>query len=270
MKSFKNHLSLIMAIVTVLFSLQIFTITERAIDAYENNLKANYSIVVVSEKKISQKTFQQMHPLIKKSELIAADHVLKNIKLQMKQTNIKLLKTALPKFYRIRLSKFPSPDQIDTITDAIKQHAGVTRVESFENSHNTTYKLLLLFKQVVLVLAVFIFIVTSLLMLKEMRIWQFQHTERMSIMALFGAPVWLRSAVLFRLAVVDALLATLITSIAFVGIVNYGWIESELEVIGIHITIFDLFGDGFSMLVLALGLSIFLATMIVLGHKEEV
>ncbi len=270
MKSFKNHLSLIMAIVTILFSLQIFTITDRSIAAYELNLKEDYSIVVVSEKKITPKTFKAIHHLIKSSETIAADHVLKKIQLQMKQTNIELLKIALPKFYRIHLSKFPSPKQIDAITSLIKEHPGVTRVESFASSHNTTYKLLILFKQVVLVLALFIFVVTSLLMLKEMRIWQFQHTERMSIMALFGAPVWLRSAVLFRLALVDALIATFLACFAFIAILKYGWIEAELDIIGINVIVFDLFSDGLPMLILALSLSISLATMIVLGHKEEV
>ena len=270
MKSFKNHLSLIMAIVTILFSLQIFTITDRAITAYELNLKEDYSIVVVSEKKIDTKTFKALHRLIKSSEEIEADHILKKIQSQMKQTNIELLRIALPKFYRIHLSQFPSPEQIDTIANLLKKHPGVTRVESFANTHNTTYKLLLLFKQVVLVLALFIFAVTSLLMLKEMRVWQFQHTERMSIMALFGAPVWLRSAVLFRLAIVDALIATILACSAFIGILNYGWIEEELDIIGINITIFDLFSDGLSMLILALSLSVSLATMIVLGHKEEV
>ena len=46
-------------------------------------------------------------------------------------------------------------------------------------------------------------VVTIFLIAKEMRIWQFKHSERMNIMGLFGAPVWLRSAVLFRLAIVD-------------------------------------------------------------------
>jgi cell division transport system permease protein len=270
MKSFKNHLSLIMAIITILFSLQIFTITDRAISAYESNLQENYSIVVVSENRIDEETFKSINPLIKETQEIEADHILKRIKAQMKQTNVELLKISLPKFYRIHLSKFPSPQQIDTITTQLKKYSGVRRVESFASSHNTTYKLLLLFKQVVLVLAGFIFIVTSLLMLKEMRIWQFQHTERMSIMALFGAPVWLRSAVLFRLSIVDALIATALTIGAFIAILNYNFIQEELNIIGISITIFDLFNDGLAMLALALSLSIFLASMIVLGHKEEV
>ncbi|MEA2111516.1 MAG: cell division protein FtsX [Campylobacterota bacterium] len=270
MRSFKNHLSLILAIATILFSLQIFTITDRAITAYESNLQENYSIVVVSEKRMDDQTFRAINPLIKSSEEIQTEHVLNKIKTQMKQTNVELLKIALPKFYRIHLTEFPSPDQISTITSLIKKQPGIKRIESFTNSHNTTYKLLLLFKQVVLVLALFIFAVTSLLMLKEMRIWQFQHTERMSIMALFGAPVWLRSAVLFRLSIVDALIATLLTVATFITILHYGWIESELDIIGIHITIFDLFSDGVAMLSLALSLSIFLASMIMLGHKEEV
>jgi cell division transport system permease protein len=255
--------------VTILFSLQIFTITDRAISAYELNLQEKYSIIVVSEKTITPETFISIDSLIKSSEIITADHILNKIKAQMQQTNIELLKISLPNFYRIHLSKFPSPQQIENITALLHKQPGVQRIESFSNSHNTTYKLLLLFKQVVLVLALFIFIVTSVLMLKEMRIWQFQHTDRMSIMALFGAPVWMRSAVLFRLAIVDALMATLVSAASFIALLHYGWLDAQLDIIGIRIVIFDLFSDGLSMVTLALSLSIFLALMIMLGHKEE-
>jgi cell division transport system permease protein len=51
MKSFKNHLSLVIALLSILFSIQIFIVVERSLDAYKENLADNYSIIVVSQKK---------------------------------------------------------------------------------------------------------------------------------------------------------------------------------------------------------------------------
>ena len=52
MKSIKNHLSLILALVSILFAMQTLTVTNRSIDAYKEKLKTNYSLVVVSNTKL--------------------------------------------------------------------------------------------------------------------------------------------------------------------------------------------------------------------------
>jgi len=123
---------------------------------------------------------------------------------------------------------------------------------------------------VTVILAGAILAVTMLLIIKEMRIWQFQHRERMSIMALFGAPVWLRSAVLFRLAIVDALIATLLAIGTFFAVEYFGWARLPLSVINVHMPLFNALLDAPLLLGVALSLSIILASMIVMGHKEEV
>ncbi len=66
-----------------------------------------------------------------------------------------------------------------------------------------------------MVFAVVISIVTMLLIMKELKIWQFKHSERMNIMGLFGAPTWLRSAVLFRLSIVDAIISSILIFFIF-------------------------------------------------------
>jgi cell division transport system permease protein len=149
-------------------------------------------------------------------------------------------------------------------------NSDITRVEDFAKSHDTLYKLLLLFKSVVVLFAIAVFAVTSLLVMKEMRIWQFQHNERMSIMAMFGAPVWMRSAVLFRLSIVDAIIASLlaIATFTYADITEVG--SEQLKSIGVDILLFDPLNDSILIIGVALSLSIILATLIVIGHKEEV
>lgn len=269
MKSLKNHVSLIIALFTVLFSVQIYVAVDRTIDAYENRLKNDYSIIVVSNKTLTPIEFKAMDSIIERSESIATDQVLDRLQGEMSKKNLDLLKLTLPKFYRLYLNRFPTPKEISKLQKRLQKHSAIERVEGYAQSHDTVYKLMLLFKDVVQIFSIVIAAVTSLLILKEMRLWQFQHAERMSIMALFGAPVWLRSAVLFRLAIVDAILATIILCLAFFIIEQYGWMDLFLRTVGISIELFDFINDGVRSLLIALGVSIVLTLMIVIGNKEE-
>ena len=92
----------------------------------------------------------------------------------------------------------------------------------------------------------------------------------MSIMGLFGAALWLRSAVLFRLAIVDALIATFIAFAVFTYAASSSWLIGQFENIGIDILIFNPLQDSLILLGVAMFISILLATLIVVGHKEEV
>lgn len=269
MKSLKNHLSLIVALFSILFTLQIFFIVDRAINSYEESLKNDYSIIVISKQKVELSKFLTVAKIIENAEEISPDKVIERLKGEIHTKNLSLLRLALPKFYRLHLEHFPKPYEIEKLTKTLLKQPGITRVESFAKNHDTIYKLLLLFKGVIQVFALSVFVVTILLIFKEMRIWQFQHSERMSIMALFGAPVWLRSAVLFRLAIVDALIASLLLTVSFVLLNSNTYIKSELNNIGIDIVLFEIITDGLLLTAVALTLSLILATLLVLGHKEE-
>lgn len=270
MKSFRNHLSLVVALLSILFSLQTFIIVDRSINAYKLNLAQNYSLVVVSQKNLKEKDIIKKSPLIVSLEAISPDGVIKRLNAGINKNSIAILKLSLPKFYKLKLKTYPSPSEIEEITKALLKNSSIIKVESFSKTHDTTYKLLLLFKTVISVLAFSVGIVTILLVSKEMKIWQLKHNERMSIMGLFGAPTWLSSAVLFRLAIVDALVATVLAFLVFMYISSTSWISEQFSSIGIEVVVFDVLKDTSVMLGLAMALSILLATLIVLSHKEEV
>jgi len=269
-KSFKNHLSLVIALVSILFSIQVFNIVDRSIDAYKQKLTSNYSLVIVSQDKLQAKELKGRISAISDVIQLSPESVIKKLNTKISKNNIELLKATLPKFYKLKLSKYPSPDEIKKIKKQLLKIKSITKVESFSATHDTIYNLLLLFKTVISVLAFAILIVTILLIFKELRIWQFKHNERMSIMSLFGAPTWLRSAVLFRLAIVDALIASVITFAIFSYIASSSWVSEQLATIGIHIVVFDKLNDSLTALAVSVVLSVLLATFIVLGHKEEV
>jgi len=270
MKSVKNHLSLITALFTIVFTMQIYIVVDRTVKAYECDLTDNYSIVVVTQKRVEPGTLVSISPTIERAEEISTKEVVERLQSQMKRRHIDLLKLSLPHFYSLYLDHFPTPSEVAELRKKLEKNSAITRVEDFAQSHDTLYKLLLLFKSVVIIFAVAIFAVTSLLVIKEMRIWQFQHNERMSIMAMFGAPVWMRSAVLFRLAIVDALVASLLAIGTFIYADYADVADEQLEAIGIDIPLFLPLNDSLLIIGVALSLSVILATLIVIAHKEEV
>lgn len=270
MKSIKNHLSLVIALVSILFAMQVFIIVDRSIDAYKENLANNYSIVIVSQKVILENEFLNTNTNIASVSELTPDSVIKRLNKSMSTKNIELLKLTLPNFYKINLKHYPTPEEIKTLTKDLLKNRNITKVESFANTHDTTYKLLLLFKDVISLFSIAMIIVTVLLIFKELRIWQFKHSERMSIMGLFGAPIWLRSAVLFRLAIVDAIIASALAFMMFIYISSSLWVLQEFNNIGIEVVIFDPLYDFLILTGVAVSLSVLLASFIVIGHKEEV
>lgn len=269
MRSLKNHFSLIIALLSILFSIQTFVVIQRALDAYEKNLLQNYSVVIVSKNDIDKNEIMLMDSSIVDVDKLSPDSVIKRLNTGINSKNMELLKLTLPRFYQLKLSHYPSPEELNKLTENLLFNDAIMKVESFSKSHNTIYKLLFLFKNVILVFSLVVVIVTILLIFKELRIWQFNHSERMNVMGLFGAPIWLSSAVLFRLAIVDALISSFFAFLIFSYLSSKKFIVDEFINIGINIVIFDKVNDTLSLLGISIVVSIILAVMIVLGHKEE-
>ncbi|MDQ1245507.1 MAG: cell division transport system permease protein [Campylobacterota bacterium] len=269
MKSVKNHLSLVIALLSILFSMQVFFIVERSIDAYKVTLAKNYSVIAVSKKELSSSDFASINSIISDAKELSTDSVIKRLTSDMKSTNAELLKLALPRFYKLALTHYPAPQEIKKLRGDLLNESSITKVEDFSHTHDTTYKLLLLFKKVVSLFAVVVLVVTVLLIFKELRIWQYKHNERMTIMGLFGAALWLRSAVLFRLAIVDALVASFIAFGVFIYLSSHHWVAEQFSNIGISVVVFNPIDDFLVILGVAMSISILLASLIVIGHKEE-
>jgi len=269
MRSVKNHFSLVIALLSILFSMQAYQIAERSIDAYKVNLAKNYSVIAVSKNELQNSEILAINNIIADAKELSPDSVIERLSSDMKSANVELLKLTLPKFYKLSLTHYPTPREVKELRSDLLKNSSIKKVEDFSHTHDTTYKLLMLFKNVVALFAVVVLVVTVLLIIKELRIWQYKHNERMSIMGLFGAALWLRSAVLFRLAIVDALIASFLAFGIFVYLSSSPLVLEQLNNIGISIVIFDQVDDFMLILGVAMSISILLASLIVLGHKEE-
>ena len=73
-------------------------------------------------------------------------------------------------------------------------------------------------------------VVSLFLIIKQMEIWRYAHKERMQVMEIFGAPLMLRSGVLFRMAFVDAIFSTILVSAIFFYVKFYWASQSGIDI----------------------------------------
>lgn len=72
--------------------------------------------------------------------------------------------------------------------------------------------------------------ISIFLIIKQMEIWKYTHKERMRVMEIFGAPLMLRSGILFKVAFFDAIISTILVSSIFFYIKFYWAINSGIDI----------------------------------------
>ncbi len=268
MKSIKNHLSFIIPLFILLFSVQFSFMLDRGVKAYEGKLADEYSIVVVSSKPLDAGEMKQKIPQVASMVEIKKDKYLDKLKNDMSKADLVYLKATLPKFYSIKLATLPSKDMLEQITSSLKQLNNVQKVEMFQKTFNKFHQFLKLTKSASYIFTIFIFIIAFLLIIKQMEIWSLQHKQRMYIMGLFGAPYWMKSASLYKSVVIDAIVSAILVGVSFLLLPKFVDLAKLKENLGIDLQNFHFLGDTALLLLLSLVISLISVTTIILRQKD--
>ena len=269
MKSLKNHISVIIPLFVLLFSLQFTLLADKIVDNYSANLTKDYSIVIVAPKALSQAAVKNRIEGIKSIEEISSKKILDRLKGNLSSKNISLLKIALPRFYSIKLTSFPSKKEIERISKDLLKSGLATKVETFSKTHNKIYKMFQTLKNTAFLFSIFILVISVLLMFKQMNIWLLEHRERMAVMTLFGAPFWMKSAVLYRLVIVDSFISTILVVILFYLLPKIERIDLFAQEMGIKIPEFDLLKDTGMLLFASLVFSLLIVSLVIRKMNRE-
>ena len=124
-----------------------------------------------------------------------------------------LLNKKLPYFYKIYLEEFPTTLKLEQIRKELNTISNIRRIETFSNDHNKIYSLLILIQDIVFVLFIVVFVLSLLLLSKQIKIWFFEHGERISIIQLHGGSLFYSTKPILR---------TIIGSSIILGIVVVG------------------------------------------------
>jgi cell division transport system permease protein len=212
MKSVKHHLMFIFPLVAILLGIEFYMVFDRMTAGYEKRLKEGYTMLVVSKKPLTLAQVKRADKRVASLKRIEREAIVENVSGEMSETNKKEILARLPYFYDVGLERYLGTNELKSVAESLKKIPSVTRVETFGASYASAYKLFTLIKLLLKIFIGFMAAVSLLLILKQVEIWKYEHRERMQVMEIFGAPLMLRAGVLFRIAVIDAFVAALITT----------------------------------------------------------
>ncbi|MCD6654650.1 MAG: cell division protein FtsX [Sulfurovum sp.] len=215
MKFIKNHLMFILPLMAILLGIEFFLVFDRTTDSYEKGLKEGYSMLVVAKKTITLEELKQLNPHIDSSENIKRESIVAQIAKGVSKSSAEEILQALPYFYSVRLDSYVSTSDLEKIKKDLEKDENIKSVETFGSSYSSSYRLFSFIKFTLRIFIVFTGVISLFLIIKQMEIWKYAHKERMQIMEIFGAPLMLRSGVLFKVALLDALIATIMTGALF-------------------------------------------------------
>ncbi|WP_456382335.1 hypothetical protein [Hydrogenimonas sp.] len=265
----RNHLGLILPLFAILFAIEYMLLFDRILQDYESRLQEQYTIIVAGDKTVTPSRISHANGLIRSIEPVDAKSVLLRIRKEISKENLEKLKSVIPTFYTLKLRHYPDRERLEKLKKDLLSIPGVKRVQVFEKVHDRLYAMLLFLKTNFFVFGVLIGVIGFLLVMKQMVIWQLEHRERMQIMALFGAPVWLRSGVLFRLAFVDATIAIALVTSGMIYLVSNRRVEEVLAQMHIENSLLFRLDDMVYLVSAGFGIAFFCAIWVVVRFREE-
>ncbi len=257
MRSLKNHISLIIPLFAILFAVEFYFVVNKIIQNYEMNLNKDYSIIMVADKNLTLQEIRVHIPEISKLQSIDSSLILNRLKTTGIDIDTKELKNFLPKFYKIYLSTFPSSQKLQAIKEQLLKIEGVKRVEVFTKVHEKLYRFLVFLKNISKLFLIIIFVTSIMLVFKQIEVWNLEHSERMYIMALFGAPLWMRNAILIKLSIIDTIISTTLVFLLYAYFISTDYLKKLLGVEQNAIELSDLMHDTVWLFGLGIVISIF-------------
>ena len=260
MSSLKSHLTLILALISIMLSIFLFRIFSQIMNNYQKNIISNYSIVIVSTKPITSLNI----PEIAKINPVNINLEIK--KLKQKYKNIDFSNLQIPFFYRLKLKILPSPNELKQIKSRLKNYAFIKKVMTKSSSQTKIYNLLMLLKTTTKIFMFLIGVSGFLLILKQLEVWKLLHSDRMYIMELFGAPFWFKGASLFKIAFIDSIISLILTIALIFFITNSLLFNSIINELNINFKVN--YTNEIILLVIASFLISFLSSLFVIIGKK--
>lgn len=212
----------IFPLMAILLGIEFYLVFDRTTDSYEKGLKEGYSMLVVTKKPMELSALKALNKHISTSEKIKRENIVSEIAKGVSKSSSKEILAALPYFYNVGLDSYLHTSGLEKIKMDLEADTNIKKVETFGSSYSSAYRLFSFIKFTLKLFIVFMGVVSLFLIIKQMEIWKYAHKQRMQVMEIFGAPLMLRSGVLFKVAIADAFIATILTSVVFLY-VKFQW-----------------------------------------------
>jgi cell division transport system permease protein len=244
-------------------------VADRILETYQKKLSSDYSIIIVANTKISMDLIDDNINNIQSLKIIETNDILQNLEKTISKPNLSLLKTSLPYFYKLQLNNLPTKTELSNIERELLRLPVISKVETFEKTHNKIYQMFQLNKSIISFFAILLIFISSFLIFKQIQVWQYQHLERIKIMSLFGASLYMKSKSLITSSVINSFISSFAVSIFFIWLSFNKSIKQFLDDLGISSLEFNFFPDFLYLLLLSLTVSAIILVMILLRQNDD-
>ncbi len=253
----------------ILLGLEFFIVFDRTTESFEKSLKNGYTMMVVAKNEMSIDDFRSWDKHVLKVEEIKKSKILNSVNIDLEKDKGENLEHSLPNFYSIKLNKYLSISELAEVKSNLKKSEDITRIETFNSVYQSQYELFSFIKFSFNTFIVFMTIIGFFLILKQMEVWNFLHAQRMKVMEIFGASLFLRSKVLINLSVVDAILSAIITSGVFFVIQNMWIRDTHMSILKENVESVFYLSDFFILLFASISIVLVAVFLVVINVKEE-
>ena len=269
MKFIKRHISLIFPLIAILLGLEFFIVFDRTTDSFEKGLQSGYSMMVVSKDEMSIDDFRAWDSHIEQVKELEKSKILERLNLNKDKSKQKSFESSLPNFYSLKLDAYLTVNELASVKSNLQKSSNILSIETFQSSYQSKYELFSFIKFSFQTFIGFMTIIGFFLIVKQMEVWNFLHAERMKVMEIFGASLFLRSKVLINMALIDAVISAILTSWLFYLFKN-SWVEgSQMEILKENIEGVFKFSDIFILLFVSITVVMIAVFLVVVNVKEK-
>jgi cell division transport system permease protein len=226
-------------------------------------------MLVVAKEDMSIDDFKSWDEHVSKVAEIEKSKIIDEVEYSFQASKSSSIHKKIPNFYSIKLDKYLNRAELEKVKQNFLKSDKVKRVETFNTLHNSNYGLFSSIKLAFRTFTIFMTIIGFFLILKQMEVWNYLHSERMKVMDIFGASLFLRSKVLIIMAFVDAIISALIASGIFYIIQNI-WVRgNHIAILEDNVNKMFKFHDVFTLSIVSILIVMIAVFLVVINIKEE-
>lgn len=270
MKFLKNTFAFVIPLTAMLISFIIYLFSSNILQNYKITIANDYSIVIITNTPLIKEEITKLANInVEKIITLKKDKIINNIKSNLSKSSIELLERKLPHFYKIKLESFPTTSELETIKNQLYQNKNIRKVEIFSKNHNSIYLLLLLLSQISFILFSIITIFAIIIISKQIRIWFYEHHEKITILKLHGASILYSSSTILKYAIFSSLISFVIVSSIFIYLVDNIAILLPNDLENIVIVSLTVENSLIKVFLLSFGISILTILGVLLKYKMK-
>ena len=268
MKFLKSLISFVIPLFIVLTTFALYSSITNVVSDYKNTIINDYSIMIVTHTPLIKDDITTLAKIkVNNIETLKRKTIIKNLKGELSKTSLKLLEQKLPFFYNIYLDDYPTTSQLAIIRIQLSKISNIKRIETFSSDHTKIYSLLVLCEQIIAIVFVFILIFAILILLKQIKIWFFEHSKRISIIEYHGGSIIYSALPIIKIAIFSSIIASALTIALVFNIVNNLNIIVPIDVLNIIPNIKTFSVNYMGIIILSFCISLFTTIGVLIKHK---